>query len=146
MLPAQPPRGTPATPPPPPATPAPIDYTTLVEVIKAAGVHANCDLGNFTDQESQHAGIRAMFPLTDGNCHVKMNPARYDLPKALAITRELGYKGLYSIEAGINMGPDPTRTRKRSSMSFSPISRTCGTEQVQATLFAEETDSNEFKF
>jgi sugar phosphate isomerase/epimerase len=107
------PRGTPATPPPPPAAPAPIDYTTLVEVIKAAGVHANCDLGNFTDQESQHAGIRAMFPLTDGNCHVKMNPARYDLPKALALTRELGYKGLYSIEAGINMGPDPYENTKK---------------------------------
>jgi sugar phosphate isomerase/epimerase len=107
------PRGTPATPPTPPAAPAPIDYATLVEVIKAAGVHANCDLGNFTDQESQLAGIRAMFPLTDGNCHVKLNPARYDLPKALALTKELGYKGLYSIEAGATMGPDPYENTKK---------------------------------
>jgi sugar phosphate isomerase/epimerase len=110
------PRGTPATPatpPVPPAPPAPIDYTTLVEVIKAAGVRANCDLGNFNDQESQLAGIRAMFPLTDGNCHVKLNPARYDVPKALALTRELGYKGLYSIEASTNMGPDPYQNTQK---------------------------------
>jgi sugar phosphate isomerase/epimerase len=107
------PRGAPAAPPPKPAAPAPIDYTLLVEVIKAAGVHANCDLGNFTDQESQHAGIRAMLPLTDGNCHVKLNPARYDLPKALALTKELRYKGLYSIEAGGNMGPDPYENTKK---------------------------------
>ena len=106
-------RGTPAAPPPPPAAPAPIDYTLLVEVIRAAGVYANCDLGNFTDQESQLAGIRAMLPLTDGNCHVKMNPARYDITKALALTRELGYKGLYSIEAGANMGPDPYENTKK---------------------------------
>jgi sugar phosphate isomerase/epimerase len=106
-------RGTPAAPPATPAAPAPIDYTLLVEVIKAAGVYANCDLGNFTDQESQFAGIRAMFPLTDGNCHVKLNPARYDLPKALALTKELGYRGLYSIEAGVNMGPDPYDNTKR---------------------------------
>jgi sugar phosphate isomerase/epimerase len=101
------PRGAPAAPAPKPAAPAPIDYKLLVEVIKAAGVYANCDLGNFTDQESQHAGIRAMLPLNDGNCHVKLNPARYDLPKALALTRELNYKGIYSIEAGAGMGPDP---------------------------------------
>ena len=48
-----------------------------------------------------------MLPLTDGNVHVKLNPARYDLPAALALTRTLRYAGLYSIEAGGNMGPDP---------------------------------------
>jgi sugar phosphate isomerase/epimerase len=106
-------RGTPAAPPTTPAAPAPIDYGLLVEVIKGAGVYANCDLGNFTDQESQHAGIRAMFPITDGNCHVKLNPVRYDLPKALALTKELGYKGLYSIEAGATMGPDPYENTKK---------------------------------
>jgi len=106
-------RGTPASPPPTPAAPAPINYTLLVEVIKAAGVYANCDLGNFTDQESQHAGIRAMLPVTDGNCHVKLNPSRYDLAKALSLTKELGYKGLYSIEASVNMGPDPYENTKK---------------------------------
>src|SRR5262245_41800911 len=72
-----------------------------------SGTYANCDLGNFPDQEPQHNGIRGMFPMTDGNCHVKLNPARYDLPAALALVKSLNYKGLYSIEAGGNMGPDP---------------------------------------
>jgi sugar phosphate isomerase/epimerase len=91
----------------PPAPPGPAAYVLLVEIIKGSGTYANCDIGNFPDQQTQHAGIRAMFPLTDGNCHVKLNPARYDLPAALKLTRELQYTGLYSIEAGGNMGPDP---------------------------------------
>jgi hypothetical protein len=84
-----------------PAGPAPPPpYILLTEIIKASGTYANVDIGNLGDQETQHAGMRAMFPLTDGNCHVKLNPARYDLPAALALTKTLGYKGLYSIEAG----------------------------------------------
>jgi hypothetical protein len=80
----------------------------LVEIIKGSGTWANCDIGNFPDQETQHAGMRAMFPLTDGNCHVKLNPARYDLPAALALTKEIGYQGLYSIESGgSSAGTDP---------------------------------------
>jgi sugar phosphate isomerase/epimerase len=98
------------TPPSPPASPAPSArpaWELLVEIMKGAGAYANCDLGNFPDQATQHAGIRGMFPLTDGNCHVKLNPARYDLPAALALVKQLKYTGLYSIEAGGNMGPDP---------------------------------------
>jgi hypothetical protein len=95
------------TPPAPPAPPAPAPWILLVEIIKGSGTWANCDLGNFPDQETQHAGIRGMFPLTDGNCHVKLNPARYDLPAALAVVRQLGYTGLYSIEAGGGAGTDP---------------------------------------
>ena len=94
-------------PPAPPANPAPAAWVLLVEIIKGSGTWANCDLGNFPDQETQHAGIRGMFPLTDGNCHVKLNPARYDLPAALAIVKQIGYKGLYSIEAGGTQGSDP---------------------------------------
>jgi len=90
-----------------PAVPARPAWELLVEIMKGAGAHANCDLGNFPDQETQHAGIRGMFPLTDGNCHVKLNPSRYDLPAALALVKQLKYTGLYSIEAGGNMGPDP---------------------------------------
>jgi hypothetical protein len=86
--------------PPPPGPPPPPPYLLLTEIIKASGTYANPDLGNFGDQETQHAGMRAMFPINDGNCHVKLNPARYDLPVALALTKELRYTGLYSIEAG----------------------------------------------
>ena len=48
-----------------------------------------------------------MLPLTDGNCHVKLNPSRYDLTAALALVKELGYTGLYSIEANGSSGADP---------------------------------------
>jgi sugar phosphate isomerase/epimerase len=97
-------------PPAPPANPAPAApaaWVLLVEIIKGSGTWANCDLGNFPDQETQHAGIRGMFPLSDGNCHVKLNPARYDLPAALAVVKQLRYTGLYSIEAGGGAGTDP---------------------------------------
>jgi hypothetical protein len=113
-------RGASASPVPAPAAPTrpadgsapaagtpPAAWVLLVEIIKASGTHANCDLGNFPDQATQHAGMRAMFPLTDGNCHVKLNPSRYDLPTALALTKELGYTGLYSIEASGAAGADP---------------------------------------
>lgn len=89
----QPAASAPEGPPPPPP------YILLTEIIKASGTYANVDLGNFGDQDVQHAGMRAMFPYTVGNTHVKLNPARYDLPAALALAKELGYKGLYSIEA-----------------------------------------------
>ena len=89
-----------------PAPPVPAAWVLLVEIIKGSGAYANCDLGNFPDQDTQHAGIRGMFPLTDGNCHVKLNPARYDLPAALALVKQLRYTGLYSIEAG-GGGADP---------------------------------------
>jgi hypothetical protein len=95
-------------PPPPPSTPA---WVLLAEIIKASGTWANCDLGNFPDEATQHDGMRALFAMTDGNCHVKLNPARYDLPTALALTRALGYKGLYSIEAG--GGGDPYENVQR---------------------------------
>ncbi|MCC7009580.1 MAG: TIM barrel protein [Acidobacteria bacterium] len=99
--------------PSPSATPVPQGppaYLLLVEIIKAAGTYANCDMGNFPDQQMQHAGMRAMLPLTDGNTHVKINPLRYDLPAGLALARELGYTGLFSIEANTpnpNSPPQP---------------------------------------
>jgi len=97
----------------PAASPSPAAWVLLVEIIKGSGTYANCDLGNFPDQETQHAGMRGMFPLTDGNCHVKLNPARYDLAAALALTKELAYKGLYSIEANVASGTDPHESVQR---------------------------------
>ena len=76
------------------------DFVLLTEVIRAGGAYTNPDVGNFGgDQAHQHAGIRLMFPFTDGNCHMKMlNPPTYDLAAAIALIKELGYQGLYSIE------------------------------------------------
>lgn len=101
-------RGADPAPAPPPGPPPPPSYILLTELIKESGTYANVDLANFGDQEEQHAGMRAMFPYTVGNTHMRLIPARYDLPTALKMMREeFKYKGLYLIEQGIPPGPDP---------------------------------------
>jgi len=94
----------PAPAPPTSGTPA---YPLLVEVMKASGTYANCDMGNFANQELQLAGVRAMLPITDGNTHLKINHERYDLAKALQLAKQLGYTGLFSIEANANLTNNP---------------------------------------
>jgi hypothetical protein len=83
------------------------NWEVVVEVIKAAGIWANPDVGNFPDEDSRAAGLRAMYPLSSGSSHCHYNPERYNEANAIRISKEAGYKGLYSIEAGSNNGPDP---------------------------------------
>jgi hypothetical protein len=93
-----------------PATPAQPErggWEVLVDVIKAAGVYANPDIGNFPDEESRAAGLRVMYTMTSGNSHAHYDPARYNEENAIGISKQVGYKGLYSIETGRNNGPDP---------------------------------------
>ena len=82
-------------------------WEVVVEVIKASGIWANPDVGNFPDEEARHAGLRVMYPLSSGGSHCHYNPERYSEADAIKISKEVGYKGLYSIEAGGNNGPDP---------------------------------------
>src|SRR3954452_12833005 len=82
-------------------------WEVVVEVIKAAGIHANPDTGNFPDEEARHAGLRSMYPLSSGSSHAHYDPQRYSEADAIAISKEMGYKGLYSIEATPVNGPDP---------------------------------------
>ncbi|HEY1242286.1 MAG TPA: TIM barrel protein [Bryobacteraceae bacterium] len=96
-----------ATAPAAPARPPSPSWDVVVEVIKAAGIWANPDVGNFPDEEARAAGLRAMYPLSSGSSHCHYNPERYNEAKAIQISKEVGYKGLYSIEAGANNGPDP---------------------------------------
>jgi len=83
------------------------EWGVLVEVIKAAGIYANPDIGNFPDEQARAAGLRAMYPLSSGSSHVHYNPAKYNEANAIKISKEVGYKGLYSIEASTINGPDP---------------------------------------
>jgi sugar phosphate isomerase/epimerase len=105
------PPAVPGQPPPPIPAPGPSGalpaYELLVEIMKGAGTYANCDLGNFPDSKSQIAGMKIMLPITDGNSHVKLNTQRYDLPAALKYARQLGYTGLFSIEANANLTNSP---------------------------------------
>lgn len=82
------------------AEPRDDDFTLLTEVMRAGGGYTNPDVGGFGGDEAHvMAGMRAMLPFTDGNCHMKiLNPPTYDLAGAIRLTKEMGYKGLYSIE------------------------------------------------
>ncbi len=82
-------------------------WEVVFEVIKAAGIYANPDVGNFPDNEARAAGLRAMYPLSSGSSHCHYNPERYSEADAIKISKEVGYKGLYSIEASAINGPDP---------------------------------------
>ena len=80
----------------------PID--TLVKVIKAAGIYANPDIGNFGNEENTERGLRLMYPLAKTVSHVKWNPERFNFATAISISKEMGFKGVYSMETG---GPEP---------------------------------------
>lgn len=82
-------------------------WDVVVEVIRAAGIYANPDVGNFPDEAARAAGLRALYPLSSGSSHCHYNPERYSEANAVKISKEMGYKGLYSIEASANNGPDP---------------------------------------
>ena len=90
-----------------PAQPALPSWDVVVEVIKAAGIYANPDIGNFPNDEARAAGLRAMYPLSSGSSHAHYAPDRYSEADAVKISKEVGYKGLYSIETVRSNGPDP---------------------------------------
>jgi sugar phosphate isomerase/epimerase len=82
-------------------------WRVLVEVLKGAGASANPDTGNFVNEEERHAGLRVMYPMSSGSSHVHYAPDTWSLHDALQIAKEVGYKGLFSVESGTNNGPDP---------------------------------------
>ena len=90
-----------STPPPAPAMPQPEVWALLLEILKAAGAHANVDVGGAgaANQEELHQCLRMLFPVTAGSMHTRVN-ARWDLATAIKfLEHDLGYKGLYTIEA-----------------------------------------------
>jgi hypothetical protein len=90
--------------PPRPRSPS---WEVVVEVIKGSGIWANPDVGHFPDEESRAAGLRAMYPLSSGGSHCHYDPERYNEANAIKISKEVGYKGLYSVETAAINGPDP---------------------------------------
>ncbi len=102
--------GQPAQPPPPtPEAPAAPSYIILTEILKASGTASCVDFLNFPNQEEQLAGIRDMLPINSGLVHAGM---RHDLPPAMKICRDQGYKGLYSIKASGLPGDPAENTQK----------------------------------
>jgi sugar phosphate isomerase/epimerase len=82
-------------------------WDVVVDVIKASGIWANPDSGNFPDNESRKAGLPVLYQMTAGSSHVKHMPDRYDTGEAIRIAKEVGYKGIFSIEASSRNSPDP---------------------------------------
>ena len=85
---------------PPPLT-GPAVWALLAEIIKGAGAYSNVDVGgaNAANQEELHACLKLLFPMTANTMHTRVN-ARWDLATAMRyLEGELGYKGLYTIEA-----------------------------------------------
>jgi hypothetical protein len=84
-----------------PAMPQPEVWALLAEILKGAGAYANVDVGGAgaANQEELHQCLRLLFPLTAGSMHTRVN-ARWDLATAIKfLEHDLGYKGLYTIEA-----------------------------------------------
>jgi L-ribulose-5-phosphate 3-epimerase len=76
----------------------------LVRVIQGAGIYANPDIGNLGDEEKTEKGLRTLFPMAKTVSHVKWNPERFNFNTAIAISKEMNFKGIYSLETG---GPEP---------------------------------------
>lgn len=88
----------PATPPDPRAA-ATTAFSLLRQVIESAGAYSNVDIGNVgaPDQQTLHDAIKALYPSSSGNMHIKSSP-NWDIGAAVRFTESLGYRGLYSIE------------------------------------------------
>jgi hypothetical protein len=97
---AAPATAAPATP-PPPAMPSPEVWALLLEILTASGARANVDVGGAAakNQEELHQCLKMLFPVTAGSMHTRVN-ANWDLATAIKfLEHDLGYKGLYTIEA-----------------------------------------------
>ncbi len=89
----------PPAPPPDPRAAARSAYTLLAQVIEAAGAYSNVDIGNVgaPDQQTLHDAIKALYPTSSGNMHIKSSP-NWDIGAAVRFAESLGYRGHYSIE------------------------------------------------
>jgi sugar phosphate isomerase/epimerase len=84
-----------------------VPWDVFVDVVKAAGICANPDIGNFPDNESRAAALPIMYRMTAGSSHVKLIPEKFDTAEGIGISKAAGYTGIYTIEARANNGPDP---------------------------------------
>jgi L-ribulose-5-phosphate 3-epimerase len=71
----------------------------LVKILKAAGVGALPDFGNFPDEDTRERGLRALFPVAGDVAHAKLREGQ-DFARCMRIAKESGFTGVFSIEAG----------------------------------------------
>lgn len=76
-------------------------WTLLAEIIKGAGAYSNVDLGGAraVNQQELHDCLKTMHPMSAGTIHARVSTV-WDFATAIKFMEgELGYKGLYTIEA-----------------------------------------------
>lgn len=80
----------------------------LVKLFQGVGgdfIGALPDFGNFPDEETRQKGLKLLFPYAHMVCHAKGleidangDETRFDFKKCVEISKQVGYKGVYSIE------------------------------------------------
>jgi hypothetical protein len=71
-------------------------WQAQLDVIKAAGILPHFDSAGYrADEESRVKAERLILPNTAGNCHMTTGS---NIADSVKIAKELGYKGLYTIE------------------------------------------------
>lgn len=59
-----------------------------------------------------------MYPLSSGSSSAHYAPEPYSGAAAIQVSKEVGYKGLYSVEASRNTGPIPAQLCRPSWKSY----------------------------
>jgi sugar phosphate isomerase/epimerase len=72
----------------------------LVRILTTSGAGALPDFGNWPNEETREKGLRLMFPLAKTVCHAKLKQGGLDFARCMQISKESGFHGVYSIEAG----------------------------------------------
>ena len=83
----------------------PEELVSLFKRVGTAFVGALPDFGNFPDEPTREKGLPLLFPYAHVVCHAKGQEidasgkeTKFDFPKCVAISKQAGYKGIYSIE------------------------------------------------
>jgi hypothetical protein len=79
-----------------------VNWEAALEIIKNAGIHANPDSKEFKDDEERARGLKLQYQMTAGNSHCTTNAS---IALAVKTAKEVGYKGLYTIECRLRGDP-----------------------------------------
>jgi sugar phosphate isomerase/epimerase len=83
----------------------PEQLVRLFKLVGASSMGALPDFGNFPDETTREKGLRLLFAYARVVSHAKGlqfnasgNETQYDFSKCMAVAKEAGYKGVYSVE------------------------------------------------
>ncbi len=83
----------------------PEELVKLFKLVGLSHIGALPDMGNFPDEATREKGLALLYPYAHVVTHAKGLDIgadgvekKYDFPKAIAISKQAGFKGIYSIE------------------------------------------------